>query len=76
VDDVAAALKRRGIKAEGKVVQDPHPDGFQILRQASLVDADLIVCGAYGHTRLGEWVFGGVTRDLLSQDDRYLLLSH
>jgi nucleotide-binding universal stress UspA family protein len=76
VDDVADALKRRGVKAEAKVVQDPHPDGFQILRQASLVDADLVVCGAYGHTRLGEWVFGGVTRDLLSQDDRYLLLSH
>jgi nucleotide-binding universal stress UspA family protein len=76
VDDVAQALRRRGVKAEGKVVQDAHPDGFQILRQASLEGADLVVCGAYGHSRLGEWVFGGVTADLMSQDHTYLLLSH
>jgi nucleotide-binding universal stress UspA family protein len=76
VDDVAGALRRRGIKAEGKVVQHAHPDGFEILRQAGVEGADLIVCGAYGHSRLGEWVFGGVTADLLSQDQAYLLLSH
>ncbi len=76
VDDVASALRRRGITAASTVVQHAHPDGFQILRQASLVGADLIVCGAYGHSRLGEWVFGGVTADLLSQDQVYLLLSH
>ena len=76
VEDVAGALKRRGINAEAKVVEDAHPDGFQILRQASLEGADLVVCGAYGHTRLGEWVFGGVTADLLSQEQVYLLLSH
>src|SRR5579872_2162828 len=76
VEDVAAALRRRGIKAEAKVVEHTHPDGFQILRQASLVGADLIVAGAYGHSRLGEWVFGGVTADLLSQEEVYLLLSH
>jgi nucleotide-binding universal stress UspA family protein len=76
VADVARALARHGVKAETKVVEDPHPDGFQILRQASLEGADLIVCGAYGHSRLGEWVFGGVTADLLSQEDAYLLFSH
>jgi nucleotide-binding universal stress UspA family protein len=74
--DVADALRRRGVTAEAKVVEHPHPDGFQLLRQASLEGADLLVCGAYGHTRLGEWVFGGVTADLLSQDTTYLLLSH
>lgn len=76
VDDLAAALQRRGINAEAKVAQHAHGDGVQILRQASLEGADLIVSGAYGHTRLGEWVFGGVTADLLSQDEVYLLLSH
>ena len=58
------------------MVEDAHPDGFQILRQASLEGADLIVMGAYGHSRLGEWVFGGVTADLLAQDQAHLLLSH
>jgi len=76
VADVARALTRHGVKAESKVVADAHPDGFQILRQASLEGADLIVCGAYGHSRLGEWVFGGVTADLLSQEEVYLLFSH
>ena len=76
VDDVAAALRRRGVTAEGKVTPHAHADGFQILQQARLEGADLIVCGAYGHSRMGEWVFGGVTADLLSQDQAYLLLSH
>ena len=76
VEDVARALIRRGVAAEAKVVEHAHPDGFQVLRQGSLEGADLLVCGAYGHSRLGEWVFGGVTLDLLSQEEVYLLLSH
>jgi len=76
VEDVAQALRRRRVNAEAKVVEHAHPDGFQILRQASLEGADLVVSGAYGHSRLGEWVFGGVTADLLSQDQAYLLFSH
>ena len=75
LDDVVRALTRRGVNAEARVAQEKHPEGFHILRQASLDGADLIVCGAYGHTRLGEWVFGGVTADLLAQDSAYLLLS-
>jgi|HubBroStandDraft_1064217.scaffolds.fasta_scaffold40983_4 nucleotide-binding universal stress UspA family protein len=76
VADVAGALKRRGVNAEAKVVESAHPDGFQLVEQARTLGADLIVTGAYGHTRLGEWVFGGVTADLLSQDEVYLLFSH
>jgi nucleotide-binding universal stress UspA family protein len=76
VDDVVRALNRRGVNAEARVAQEKHPEGFHILRQANLEGSDLIVCGAYGHTRLGEWVFGGVTADLLAQDSAYLLLSH
>jgi nucleotide-binding universal stress UspA family protein len=37
---------------------------------------DLIVCGAYGHSRLGEWFFGGVTRDLLKAAPVCCLFSH
>jgi nucleotide-binding universal stress UspA family protein len=76
VEDVVAGLTRRGIKATPKVATHAGSDGQAILEQAAGADADLIVSGAYGHTRFGEWVFGGVTRDLLSQDERYLLLSH
>ena len=37
---------------------------------------DLIVSGAYGHGKIREWVFGGVTRDLLGQTSRCHLLAH
>lgn len=74
--DVAEALARHGVKAEAKVAVHKHPSGHEILRQASVFGADLIVAGAYGHSRVGEWVFGGVTRDLLVQDDIHILLSH
>ena len=37
---------------------------------------DWIVAGAYGHSRLGEWIFGGVTRYLLTQSERPVFLSH
>jgi nucleotide-binding universal stress UspA family protein len=37
---------------------------------------DLIVAGAYGHSRLGEWVFGVVTRQLLAQSSVCCVFSH
>jgi nucleotide-binding universal stress UspA family protein len=74
--DVADHLSRHGAAATALVVAHAPADAHQILRQASIFGADLIVAGAYGHSRLGELVFGGVTRDLLEQADRYVLLSH
>ena len=38
--------------------------------------ADLIVAGAYAHPRIREWVFGGVTQDLLSGSPIACLMSH
>jgi nucleotide-binding universal stress UspA family protein len=38
--------------------------------------ADLIVAGAYGHGRLREWAFGGVTRELLAYAPLCCLMSH
>jgi nucleotide-binding universal stress UspA family protein len=39
-------------------------------------DVDLLVAGAYDHSRLGEWVFGGVTHDLLHKSPVCCLFSH
>jgi nucleotide-binding universal stress UspA family protein len=39
-------------------------------------DADLIVCGAYGHSRMREWMFGGMTQDLLESTPVCCLMSH
>jgi nucleotide-binding universal stress UspA family protein len=38
--------------------------------------AGVIVAGAYGHSRMREWVLGGVTRDLLLRAEHFALLSH
>ena len=75
--DVTEALRRRGVKAEAKVVVHHHEHvSGQLLDEAKAFGADLSVLGCYGHSRLGEWVFGGVTRDVLANEEAYLLLSH
>jgi nucleotide-binding universal stress UspA family protein len=40
------------------------------------VVGDLIVAGAFGHSKLREWILGGVTRDLLGQSSCCQLLAH
>jgi len=64
--DVEAYLVRHGIKIGVKAVLNPHGAiAHQLTSVATDNGADLIVAGAYGHTRLGEWIFGGATRGLL-----------
>ncbi|MFX9073380.1 universal stress protein, partial [Acinetobacter baumannii] len=48
----------------------------QIIGLAEDLGADLLVTGAYGHSRLNEWVFGGMTRDLLISSPLCCLMSH
>lgn len=75
--DVAEALVRHGVPARAKVQTAPDArvcEELNICAQA--MNADLIVAGAYGHSRTREWVFGGVTRDLLRHPERFVLLSH
>jgi nucleotide-binding universal stress UspA family protein len=48
----------------------------ELLHFAKDEKADLLVAGAYGHSRLGEWVFGGVTRDLMRDSPICVLFSH
>ena len=51
-------------------------DADILLNQASEMSADLIVVGAYGHSRIREMVLGGVTRTLLKQMTVPVLMSH
>jgi nucleotide-binding universal stress UspA family protein len=75
--DVAATLRRRGIPARSVVVGAPDASVNEELNaEAAAMGADLIVAGAYGHSRLAEWILGGATRELLRDPVRYLLLSH
>ena len=74
--DVARALARHQVAARTEVLSPPGRTGEAILTRASQLGAELVVAGGYGHTRLGEWAFGGVTRSLLSQERCFVLLSH
>lgn len=75
--DVVRHLRRHGVEASGKAVAaPPERVSTEINIEAQAIGADLIVAGAYGHTRLGEWLFGGVTYDLLHAPERFVLLSH
>ncbi|MFK8251880.1 adenine nucleotide alpha hydrolase family protein [Ancylobacter terrae] len=53
-----------------------EPTATQLVREADRLDADLLVGGAYGHMEWMEWLFGGVTRELLEVADLPLLLAH
>jgi len=74
--DVVEALRRHGVTADAMIIEAPHDDAVEIQRQAGLMGADLIVAGGYGHSRLGEWIFGGVTQALLDQHQFHVLFSH
>jgi nucleotide-binding universal stress UspA family protein len=77
VADVAAYLARHGIKAATDVRAPVGGSAAAALLEiAEAQDAGLIVAGGYGHARLREWIFGGVTRDLLACTNRAVLLSH
>jgi nucleotide-binding universal stress UspA family protein len=77
IDDVAEYLARHDVRVGARIAA--HPTGSvadELIRLAKAEGADLIVVGAYGHSRLGEWVFGGATRDLLASSPICCLMSH
>lgn len=76
--DVAAYLGRHGIQASFSAsAHVPGIDtGAALLNRAADLHADLLVMGAYGHTRARERVLGGVTRTMLESMTVPVLLSH
>ena len=75
--DIALHLARHGLKAEAThTVTKDISDGEALLSYAADIGADLIVAGAYGHSRARELVFGGVTRTLIAEMTAPVLLSH
>lgn len=75
--DVAAYLVRhRVIVAEEMFKAARGPAASELLHVVRDEKADLIVAGGYGHSRLGEWIFGGVTHELLAASPVCCLLSH
>lgn len=73
--DVAAWLARHGIAATTVVPEQVGRAVEQIDRLAATTGAGVVIAGAYGHSRLREWVLGGVTRHLIGRSERCALLS-
>jgi nucleotide-binding universal stress UspA family protein len=74
---VAAYLVRHAVKIVTERVRVAEVTVTNtLLRLIEDEDIDLLVAGAYGHSRFGEWVFGGITRDLLKDLRICCLFSH
>ncbi|TZF89198.1 universal stress protein [Lysobacter lacus] len=64
------------IREIGDIGDGGEPTGAALLAAARREEAHLLVMGAYGHARFSEWVLGGVTRHVLNNTDRPLLMRH
>lgn len=70
-------LARHGVSAEISVLSKTLPRVADVLqRHISDIEADMVVMGAYGHSRLREAIFGGATRDMMEEAKVPLFLAH
>jgi nucleotide-binding universal stress UspA family protein len=75
--DISLHLARHGVKAEiERTVSADLPVGEVLLSRAADLGADLLVMGAYGHSRARELLLGGATRSLLRSMTLPVLMSH
>jgi nucleotide-binding universal stress UspA family protein len=75
--DICLHLARHGLKAEAYSIRAPEADVADVLlARAFEQGCDLLVMGAYGHSRMKEFVFGGVTAHMLDNMTMPVLMSH
>jgi nucleotide-binding universal stress UspA family protein len=75
--DISLHLARHGVKATiERTVSAGVPPGEVLLSRAADLAADLLVMGAYGHSRARELLLGGVTRTILNSMTVPVLMSH
>lgn len=75
--DIALWLARHGVKVNVDEVATAGVDvGNSLLSKAADLGAELVVMGGYGHSRLREFVFGGVTRTMLETMTVPVLMAH
>ena len=76
-DDIAAYLARRKLKVTvDRVASAGQGIADVLIERARDFDADLIVMGAYGHSRFREWLLGGTTRGVLENVNIPVLMAH
>lgn len=75
--DVAVYLARHGIRVTVDILPSTGRSVAAVLQKHALeIGADLIVMGAYGHSRLREFMFGGTTRAMLDETSFPVLMAH
>jgi nucleotide-binding universal stress UspA family protein len=76
-EGLAVHLGRHDINARVKIMDSMgRSEGRALLDCAITVGADMLVLGAYGHSRAEEWLLGGVTRELTQASPIPLFLAH
>ena len=76
-DEVAQHLTRNGVAAEATGAKlEGRSIGEAILAETAALGADLLVKGAYTHSRLRQMIFGGATSHILAEADLPVLMAH
>lgn len=76
-DDLAAALRRRGIAATSRRIPATNRQAGEVfLAEAKATGCDLMVKGAYTQSRLRQMIFGGATRHIIMEADIPVILAH
>ena len=75
--ELATYLEWHGVKPETHTFEaGPKSVGERLLQEVKAADADLLVMGAYTHSRMRQLILGGVTRHVLENADIPLLMAH
>ena len=75
-EDICTMLKRQGVNALGLDEEEHQDRAAHLLSIAQDKKVNLIVAGAWGHKRLLEVIFGGVTKSLFTNQEIAVLFSH
>lgn len=76
-DELVAYLGHHGIRATVHVEQDRGLEtSSTLIAEIGRLNADLVIMGGYGHSRLREWLLGGVTYKLLRSSPVSLVMAH
>jgi nucleotide-binding universal stress UspA family protein len=74
--DVATYLARHGVNVTVDTLPSSGRTVTEVLQKHAMdIDAELIVMGAYGHSRVREFIFGGATRSMLDRTDVPVLMA-
>ena len=75
--DIIRHLERRGVAASACAIAPVgRTEARSVLDHAAAIDADLIVMGGFGRSRMSEFIFGGMTREMVRTASTPVLLSH